>query len=156
MLKKNDYAVYRNDVCKIKDIKDDLYVLKPLYDDSLIIRVSKDTKFIREIVSKKRATEILNEISVIEVLEDQNEKNIEKEYIELLSTGDAYDLIKIIKTAYFRNKKREENNKKLSEKDSKYFSKAKGRLCNEMAIVLNATMDEVGKEIITGLNKVSI
>ena len=61
MYKVNDYVVYKKDVCKVKEIRENklngnvYYVLIPIYDESLIIDVPVDNKmgYIRDLLSKK-------------------------------------------------------------------------------------------------------
>lgn len=77
-----------------------------------------------------------------------NEKLIEAEYKNLLSSGSHEDLIKIIKTTYLRNKKRLDNKKKIGDKDNYYFKKAERYLYNEFSISLNMSFENT-KDYIT-------
>jgi CarD family transcriptional regulator len=73
---------------------------------------------------------------------------IELEYKNLLSTGSKEDIIKVIKTAYLRNKERLQKKKKLSEKDTNYLEKAEKLLYNELSVVLNLSIDATREYII--------
>lgn len=154
MYKTNDYIIYRHDVCKIKDIKEingnTYYVISPIDDNSLIINTPINNKmgYIRDIISKKEANEIIDSIPNIEPIDIINEKNVELTYKELLNKATFENLIKIIKTTYERNNYRLSNKKKISEKDDTYFKLAEKYLYNELATSLNITKDEV-KELIT-------
>lgn len=55
---------------------------------------------------------------------DISSKALDNEYKELYQSGKLEDLVKIIKTTFLRNKLRKDNNKKISEKDNKWFNKA--------------------------------
>ena len=66
--------------------------------------------------------------------------------------GTHEDLIKIIKTSYLRNEDRANNNKKLSDKDSRFFEQPEKHLYNELSISLGMTFDETKEYII---NKIS-
>ena len=59
----NEYIVYRNNVCYIKEIieiKDKkYYVLFPIDDDSLTIKVPVDNSFIRRVISKDEVAKII-------------------------------------------------------------------------------------------------
>lgn len=156
MYKVNDIVVYKKDVCKVKEIKEDskthmnYYILNPINDDSLIIKIPTENKtgLIRNLISKKEIEEIINKIPEIEPLTNVDDKYIENTYKELLSGGSYEELIQIIKMAYIRNNERKEQNKKTSEKDDKYFNLAEKYLYSEFGVVLNMSFDETKEYII--------
>ena len=117
----NEYIVYRNNVCyinKIIEIKDKkYYVLFPIDDDSLTIKVPVDNSFIRRVISKDEVAKIIKNIINIDIIKVDNEKMIEQEYKKLLENATHENLIKIIKTSYLRNDKRKREKKKISEKE---------------------------------------
>ena len=63
-------------------------------------------------------------------------------------------MIKIIKTAYLKNKERLENKKKISDKHNKYFEKAERILYNEISIVLGKTFVEAKEYIIEKVTEI--
>lgn len=154
----NDYLVYKNDVCKVKEIKKayikdiDYYFLCPKEDESLIIKVPVSNKEIRNIISKKEALNLIDKIKNIPEL-DINDKNLENQYKDLMNNHNLEDIIKVIKTTYLRNKKREDEGKKIGEKDNLYFVKAENRLYDELSISLNMTSKEVKNFIIQKFEK---
>lgn len=156
MHKVGDFVVYKRDVCEVVGIKKsyfrglDYFVLLPLNDKTLKIQVPTNNKFLRNVISKKKVIEIINNIPSIELIKTDN-KLIENEYKRLLNSDKYEDLIKIIKTTYIRNKEREDSKKKISDKDKFYFEKAEKLLYSEFSIALNMTFDET-KEYVT--NKV--
>lgn len=149
------FIVYKKDVCKIIDIKNNYYVLVPITDNSLKISVPVDNKlgFIRNLISKNEVMEIIKKIPDIEVIET-NDKLIENEYKVLMNRGTHIDLIKIIKTTYLRNKERLDNNKKIGDKDNNYFNLAEKYLYNEFAIALNMNYDDTKKYVIEQVCKI--
>ena len=159
MYKENDYLIYKKEVCRVKEIIKnkinglDYYILVPISDESLIIDVPTDNRmgYIRSIITKKEAENLINKIPIIEPLTNIDDKYIEKTYKELLYNGTNEDLIKIIKTTYLRNDNRIKNNKKISDKDRIFFEKAEEYLYNELSIALNISVAETKKYI---LNKV--
>lgn len=161
MYKVNDYIVYKKDVCKIKEIRknkmtgSDYYILNPIDDESLIIDVPVDNRmgFIRDIISYDEALKLIDEIPNVEILDNMNEKYIERDYKDLINSGKYVDLIKIIKTSYLRNKERVDNKKKLSDKDTKYFELAEKYLYNELSIALEMSFDETKEFIINRVDK---
>lgn len=147
MYKIGDFVVYKRDVCKIVEIKEayfkglDYFVLLPLNDKTLKIQVPTNNKLLRDVISKEKVIEIINNIPSIELIKTDN-KLIENEYKRLLNSDKYEDLIKIIKTTYLRNKEREDSKKKISDKDKFYFEKAERLLYSEFSIALNITYDE--------------
>ncbi len=150
MFKIGQYLVYKKDVCILKDIKEKegitYYQLVPTNDETLKIEIKADTEGLREVISKKDIDNLINSIPSIDVL-DCSDRLIELEYRNLISNGDKESLIKVIKTAYLRNKERLDHKKKLCEKDVNYLEKAENLLYNEFSVVLNLTIDEIRKYI---------
>ena len=144
-----DYVVYKREVCKICDYKKkfigdkDYYSLIPVMDKSLKIEVPVNSDFIRSIIDKNTANEIIDNIDVINI----NDKLIESEYKRLLHDGGYEGLIKIIKTTYLRNNERI-NNKTISEKDDNYFNLSEKYLYSEFAIALGISYDAVKDYVI--------
>ena len=161
MYKKDQYVVYKHDVCKIKNIKENkgntYYVMTPIDDDSLIIDIPTDNKngFLRDIISKENAINLIKKISKIKPIENINEKNLEGQYKEMLKNNDYESLIKIIKTTYLRNEYRLKNKKKITEKDNAYFELAEKYLHNELAISLNMSLEEVKNYIFDVVSKIT-
>lgn len=145
MFKVGEYVVYNNEVCKLVSRISEFYVLVPLTDDSLTIKVSNPNN-IRKIISKKDMNKIISDIPNIPII-DVNNKELESFYKKLINTGSHEDLISIIKTAYLENKNRKLNNKKLIDRDTTYLTKAEKRLYNEFSIVLNKSYDDTKKYV---------
>ncbi len=160
MYKINDYIIYKREVCKINDIlpkffKDnDYYLLSPLSDDTLTIKVPVNNKEIRSLITKKDIDKIINKIPDIEPV-NSDTKTLENTYKELLASGTHEDLIKIIKTTYLRNKERIDNNKKTTDKDNYYFNLAEKYLYQEFQIVLNLSYEEAKNYVINKVAKLS-
>ena len=154
MFEENQFVVYKNDVCKVKEIKlnyfngKDYYSLAPIEDESLTIDVPVENKggLIRKLISKEKVEEIIKEIPDIEVISDNN-RMLENEYKQLLKTREHLDLIKIIKTTFMRNNKRKEAGKKIGEKDRVYFRLAERLLYNEFSLVLGMSYEATKKYV---------
>lgn len=152
MYKINDHIIYKHDLCKIIEIRKindkTYYRMVPITDSSLIIDTPINNSFIRNVISKENALNIIKDIPNIEPIDDINIKNIDICYKQLLNTGEHKNLIKIIKTSYLRNENRINNNKKISYIDETYFNIAENYLYNELGFVLNLTNDEIKQLII--------
>ena len=157
MYKVNDYVVYKKDVCKITDIKEKkgelYYNLVPVSDSSLKIDlpVNNEQVFIRSLINKNEVDKIIKQMPEIEVLTSTNNM-LENNYKELLRDGSFQSLVKIIKTAYLRNKEREENSKKKSDRDEYYLGLAEKYLYTEFSIVLGLSLDETRDYIIAKIS----
>ena len=149
-----EYVIYRRDVCKIintKEINNNMYyVLEPTSDNSLHIDVPVNTPYIKELITKKEIEELVSNIKNIELIEEE-ERRLEQKYKELLDSGVHENLVRIIKTTYTRNKNREDNKKKISERDKKYFDLAEHYLYDEIGIVLGKSFEETREYIISNL-----
>ena len=156
MYQKNEMIVYKKDVCKITDIKEinnlKYYILNPINDDSLKIQVPIDNKDIRNLISKDEVNKIIKKMPSIEIIKNNN-KLLENEYRNLLKDGSFESLIKIIKTAYLRNKERVDNNKKKQEKDDYYLELAEKYLYTEFSAVLQKNINEMKDYILNTLGE---
>ena len=103
--------------------------------------------YIRDLISKEEVEKIIKEIPKIEVIQC-DDKLLEAEYKTLLNSNVLENYVRIIKTTYLRNKEREANKKKISEKDNHYFELAEKYLYNEFSIVLNKTFEETKDYVI--------
>lgn len=154
MKKVGEYIVYRKDVCKIVEIKEnyakgkDYYRLIPIDDETLHVDIPvEENTYVRDLISQEEVEKIIKDIPKIEVISCED-KQLECEYKNLLNSNDLKDYVRIIKTAYLRNKEREENKKKQSDKDHHYFELAEKYLYNEFSIVLNKTYEETKAYVI--------
>lgn len=156
MFKVDEYVVYKNNVCKVKEVntKNGYYTLAPIEDESLIIKVLIDNnKSLRKLISKKELEKIISEIPNIPLIED-NDRLIENDYKELMRSGTYEDYVKIIKTTYLRNKQRLEANKKVGDKDKHYLQEAEKSLYDEFAVVLGKTFEETKKYVEDAVSKI--
>ena len=124
-------------------------MLSPIDDKSLTISVLLDKvdNLLRKIISKEECEKLIMSIPNIEIIK-VDDKLLENEYKNLLSTGKLEDLIRIIKTTYLRNKERVDNHKKIGEKDENYFNKAESLLYNELSICLGMNYSDTKKYIV--------
>ena len=160
MYKKNDYIIYKRETCKISDILEkyingqDYYLLTPIKDESLTIKIPTNNKDLRSLISKKELESIIKKIPLIETIAADS-KNLESAYKGLLQNPTHENLIKIIKTTYLRNKERIDNNKKITDKDNYYFNLAENELYNEFSIVLGKTYEETKEYVISKVNELN-
>ena len=147
-----EYIVCHKDTCKIVEVKDNYYVLEPVNDKTLKMKVPVDSKILRDLMSKDQIDKLLREIPSIETV-NINDRMVENTYKELLQRGTYEDLVKIIKTAYLRNEKRKNNNKKTSDRNNKYLEQAEKYLYTEIGTVLGLSYDEAKAYVIASVSK---
>ena len=153
MYKVGDVVIYKRDVCKIQNIKEDgsgtrYYIMNPIDDLSLTIKIPVDGTFsLRYAITKEEAQDLISKIPSIETIEVAD-RDIEYEYKKLLADNSLESLIKIIKTTYLRNQMRIQQKKRVGEKDYYYLKRAEKRLYNELSISLDLTFDETRQYVI--------
>lgn len=154
MYKSGDVVVYGRDVYRIKDVKDNYlfnktyYIMNTIDDDSLVTSVPVDTtSYLRDVITKEETEDLIAKIPSIEIVQ-ASDRDIEYEYKQLLRENTLEALIKIIKTTYMRNMMRQNQNKRISEKDEQYFNQAERRLYNELSISLHLTFDDTKQYVI--------
>lgn len=133
-------------------IKDNYYILKPLDDPSLKMKIPTDSKVLRDLIKKEDINKLLKSIPVINTI-DSSDRLIKNAYKELMKRGTYEDLITVIKTTYLRNLNRKNNNKKISDKDNSYFLQAEKYLYTELGVVLNLDFESTKKYVIEVVSK---
>lgn len=162
MFQVNSYIVYgSNGVCKILEIgipaihgidkSKRYYTLQPLYSNGSLIYTPVDNRntVMREVISRKEALHLINDIPNIEIIQIPNDKLRDSLYKEILKKSDCRDLIKLIKTIYLKNQQRLTEGKKIGSFETKYLHDAEGCLFGELSIPLGISKDEM-VEYITG------
>ena len=133
-------------------IKDNYYILKPLDDPSLKMKIPTYSKVLRDLIKKEDINKLLKSIPAINTI-DSSDRLIENAYKELMKRGTYEDLITVIKTTYLRNLNRKNNNKKISDKDNSYFLQAEKYLYTELGVVLNLDFASTKKYVIDTVSK---
>lgn len=152
-----EYVVNRKQVCKITGIKkindNEFYELNVIDDDSLKLVVPVNSIYLRDLISKEEMMNLFKKMPLIETVSN-NDKLIENEYKKLLNEGTYEDLVKVIKTAYLRNLKRKQDNKKISDIDNEYFLQAEKYLYNELSVVLQMNFEDTKNYVVKMINDI--
>lgn len=132
------------------------YTLVPLYDSKskLFIPVDSNVIGLRPVMTKKCAEELINRLTEVEPIPVQNEKEREKEFKELLKSGDCENISRVVKTLYLRRVERAQAGKKAISLDEKYLYIAKEHLHGELAVSLGIAKDDVEAYITKVIEKV--
>lgn len=156
MLKVGDYVIYQEQVCQIKEQKIneftnlESFILVPVTDSSLKLNVPVNNPNIKNLMTKEEIKNLIALMPSIPLI-DIEDKLLENEYKRLYHSGSKEDLIRIIKTTYKRNQDRLNNNKKISEKDNKYFTLAENLLYSEIATVFGISLEEAKEYILSNV-----
>ncbi len=135
------------DICQkelIKNQKRNYYILKPLYSDNSVIYAPMDSDkiFIRPIISKQEAEELISKIP--EIIESISDRTLTvQEYEEILNTHKCEDLVKLTRKLYIKKKLAKENRKKTGFIDERYTALAEKLLFGELACALEIPITQV-------------
>ncbi len=165
MFQVNDVVIYRRDVCKIVDtVKsemtgEDCYVLEPYAATSgarrMQVPVSNRGGHLRNLSTEEEIRDLIHRMPSMEMLENKP-ANMKSQYVALLKSNSPEDLIKIIKTSYFRNKERQDNHKKLASIDGEYLRKAEKYLFSEFSVALGKSYEECREDFIREIRKLGL
>lgn len=161
MFEIGDYvAHYKQGICEVvsigkldiscSDSDKEYYTLKPIYDagGTVYTPVDNTRHQIRRILTKEEASELLDHIQEIEVLNVKSEKLREATYKESLLKNECKDWIALLKTSYTRKMKRLASGKKSINVDERYMNSAESFLYGELAVVLGMKREEIKKQIL--------
>lgn len=151
-----DYVIKSNNgVCKVEDIlhldmpgtdKNKLYyLLIPRECQSAKVYVPVDAKSggIRKVLSEDEAWEVIKKIPETERSWSTNDKLREQEYKEAIKSCNPAALVGIIKNLYLRKKTRNEQGKKSTATDERYFKLAEENLYSELAFAIGKEKGEM-------------
>ena len=154
MFEKGEYIIYGNNgVCEVQDYMQAdepdnhriYYVLAPIRSkgSTIFSPVDNQKVFMRRVMTKEEAKELLKGIPEYEDIEIPNVRAQEQQYKELLQNCDCTYSIRLIKALYARKEQREAAGRKITAIDEKYLFLAKDSLINELAIALEMDVEQV-------------
>jgi len=165
MFAPGDYVVKSlRGVCKINNIVNMeavpgksvvYYELYPVRDENakIYVPVDRADEKMREVMSEKEARELIDRIPNIDECWINSEREREKNYKEAIASNNPERLIAIIKLIYNRKKDRQEQGKKTTAVDGRYFESAENLLYTELGIIFDKSRDEIFEMIKESCNK---
>lgn len=122
----------------------DYYILKlPSSNMTLMVPVeTSETIGLRDVISPERADELIKLASEIEIIETHNWNRRYRENISKLKSGDLDEVITVIKSLTYREKKNG-----LSTGERKMLHSAKHILISELVLAKNKTFKEIEEEL---------
>ena len=167
MFQKGEYVIYGNNgICCIEEIgvpRDtplgrsgkEYYTLAPVFSSGKIYAPLDTKVFMRPILTKAEAEELILQIPEIRAEEviGQDARALGEKYKGCLDTHRCEDLVRLIKTVYRKEKNLEENGKKLAKTEREYSKLAKELLHREFSMALEVPYEEVESYITIALQK---
>ena len=135
------------DICEKALIKNQTklyYILKPVFQQNNVIYAPADSDkvFMRQIISKQQADEIIGSIPDI-MNKLPNKEMSQEEYKVELATHDCRDLVSLTAKIYKKKQNAKLSNKKLGFSDEKYMKLAESLLFGELSVALDIKYEDV-------------
>lgn len=157
MFQKGDYIVYRNTgVCKVAEIgiPEDFpataqdvqyYHLAPVRGSGLIYIPVNSTVFMRPVISRQQALELIASIPSIEEKPNysKDQKALSESYKSLLQAHNCTALVQLIKNVHTKKRVLSEKGKSAGKTDLQYMKQAEELLHEELSIALGIPFEEV-------------
>lgn len=162
MFQKGELVIYGNDgICRIEEIGIPVgtpmehngrtyYMLAPVFGSGMIYAPLDTKVFMRPILTKEQAERMIRQIPEIqeESFLGQDVRSLGEKYKGFLDTHRCEDLIRLIKTVYIKEKKMEENGKKLAKTEQEFSRLAKELLHREFSLALEMPYEDISAYII--------
>lgn len=170
MFQKGKLIMYGNvGVCRVEDVgvpqglsiadKEKLYyTLRPVYGSGTIYIPVESKVFMRPVISKEQAQELISKIPQIqeEPYYGRDQKVLSEQYRSFMQTHECEDLLQLIKTVYVKSKKLTRDGRKPGKTDLQYKKKAEELLHSELAIALEIPVEEVPNYIAKEVEKAAV
>lgn len=125
------------------------YTLAPLYREGKIYAPVDTNVFMRPILSREEAEELVRNIPDIEAASctDRNPRLLGEYYQRMIRSRSCVSMVQVIKTAYSKRKARQARGSKPGLVDERYMKRAEDLLYGELAVALDIPREEVGDHI---------
>lgn len=170
MFQIGDYIIYRNTgVCQvvqigipenfsILDSDVQYYFLEPLHGSGIIYIPVNSTVFMRPVISKEQAMELIASIPTIPEQPDysKDQKALHEHYKTLLQSHDCTALIQLIKNIHKKSAVLTAKGKNAGKTDLQYKEQAETLLHEELSIALGIPVEEVPAYIRSQIENTSL
>lgn len=157
MYQERDLIIYGNTgVCRVEAVSspDNIrgadptklyYTLVPLYQPGVIYAPVDTTVFMRPVLSRKAAEELIERIPSIQEddYQSRDQRLLSDHYRASLDSHKCEDLVGLIKSLYLKSKTALQGGKKLGQVAERYMKRAEDLLYGEFAAALGISRDEV-------------
>lgn len=127
------------------------YTLKPLYGTETIYIPVDTHVFMRSIITRQEAEELVRQIPFIQedICSSRKPAELKNHYEECLQTHDCHDLVQLMKGVYVKNRRAEDGGRRPGQVDMRYGKRAEELLYGELAAALNIPKEKVEQYIVT-------
>ena len=111
----------------------------------MYVPVNSETVFLRALMSREAAEELLEQTDEIGLIEEPNAKALRERYVDAMRQHNPVEWVRVIKTVHWRIRRLAEqsNTKRISDTERSYAEDAKRYLYMELAIALEKNPEEM-------------
>lgn len=155
MYQTGDFVMYGNTgVCRVEEIgypdaasdQETLYYkLSPVYDTAVIYTPVDTRAFMRPVMSRQAAEQLIDRIPDIpdNLCDNHDIRMLGEQYRACLNTHRNEDLVRLIKSVYQKNRRSVKAGRHMGQTDQQYMKRAEKMLYGELAVVLGMEYDEI-------------
>lgn len=158
MFEIGEYIIYSSTgVCRIDDIRTErfsgtsksYYILKPVYlnDSTIYAPVGSSEQRMKSVISKEAVYKLIHSMPDEEMIWIENDNERKEKYGEIIKLGDRRDLVKLLKTLHYVQKKKQMSGRKFHSADERIMKDAEKILYEEFALVLDIEPGKVSEFI---------
>lgn len=145
-----DMIVYgRTGVCRVEGIQENkgqkFYALMPLYQSCSILTPVEGKVFMRPVISKAEADELIDTLPTLEAepCEGKALRELTEHYQASIDTHDCKALAVLTKSIYTKKRAAMREKKKFGAVDERFMKEGEALLFGELAVALDISMEEV-------------
>ena len=138
-------AIGKPDSASFADRDRDYYTLSPLYGEGVIYVPVDSSVFMRPILSREEALELIRHIPEIpaEPFATRDQRLLSEHYRSFFSRHDCGDLLELIRSIYVKGQTLSRQGKKVGSTDQQYLRRAVDLLHGELAAALDIPVEQV-------------
>ncbi len=168
MFARDEYVFHETGgVCRIADIRPaplsgmpadrEYYVMKPVHEPNSVIYipVDSDRVFLRRLINRAEAEELLDRIPFVRVIDEGNAKLLRAKYVEAMNTHEPLEWVRVIKTVYLRASLPQGRPRRISETERSIAERAKRHLHTELALALELNEKDMERYITEHVEKMA-
>lgn len=131
------------------------YTLVPLYEPGVIYLPVDSKAFMRPVMSREEALELIRRIPLVEAkpFYSRDQRLMTEHYCSLFQSHDCEALIQLIKAVHQKGQQLSQNGKKMGLMEQQYLRRAVTLLHGELATVLEIPLEDVERFIQAELEK---
>ena len=131
------------------------YIMRPMHDPNSVIYIPIDSDqiFLRRLLNREEAVELLDRIPFVRTIEVDNAKQLRAKYIELMRMHEPLEWVRVIKTVYARTHTPASRTSRISETERSFSDNAKRNLHAELSLALGVPEGDMERYITEYIQK---